>query len=175
MRKTGQHILSGLAVLLMALTAPQTGTGQTAEYDLLIKGGRVLDPRNSINAVRDVAVKDGRIAAVAENLPAARAVKTVDAAGLYVTPGLIDIHVHVYPGLIKNDYAAGDWSVYPDGYTLRNCVTTVADAGTSGWRTFDDFKSRIIDRSTSSARGWDRAQSSRTWPIWRWRRRPQWR
>ena len=144
-------------MLLMALTAPPTGTGQTvgpaapgtasAEYDLLIKGGRVVDPRSSINAVRDVAVKDGRIAAVAENIPAARAVKTVDAAGLYVTPGLVDIHVHMYPGLTKNDYAAGDWSVYPDGYTLRNCVTTVADAGTSGWRTFDDFKSRIIDRS----------------------------
>jgi dihydroorotase len=149
--------LAMLLLALLALPAPPTGAGQNvppatrgpagAEYDLLIKGGRVLDPRNSIDAVRDVAVKDGRIAAVAANIPAARAVKTVDASGLYVTPGLIDIHVHVYPGLTKNDYAAGDWSVYPDGYTLRNCVTTVADAGTSGWRTFDDFNSRIIERS----------------------------
>ena len=142
-------------MLLLALTAPSPGTGQTGpppagpagDYDLLIKGGHLLDPRNSIDAVRDVALKDGRVAAVAENIPRARALKTVDATGLYVTPGLVDIHVHVYPGLIKNDYAAGDWSVYPDGYTLRSCVTSVADAGTSGWRTFDDFKSRIIDRS----------------------------
>lgn len=116
-------------------------------YDLLIKGGRLVDPGNNIDAVRDVAVKDGRIALVSGNIPAARAVKTVDASGLYVTPGLIDMHVHVFPGLTPNSYAGGDWSVYPDGFTLRSCVTTVADAGTAGWRTFDDFKTRVVDRS----------------------------
>src|SRR5688500_18691412 len=123
--------------------APQ----QSFEYDFLIKGGHVIDGRNRISAVRDVAIKDGRVAAVAANIPAARALKTVDASGLYVTPGLIDIHVHMYPGEKKNDYAGGDWSVYPDGFTLRSCVTTVSDAGSSGWRNFEDFKTRVVDQS----------------------------
>ena len=146
----GWLVLMTLAIASSAdaQIAPQPGTVPADDrYDLLIKGGRLIDPRNAIDAVRDVAIKDGRIAAVAENIPAARAVKTVDASGLYVTPGLIDMHVHVFPGLTANSYASGDWSVYPDGFTLRSCVTTVADAGTAGWRTFDDFKTRVIDRS----------------------------
>jgi dihydroorotase len=139
-------------VLLLALTFAGKVSAQTPaqpgyDYDFLLKGGHVVDARNKISAVRDVAIKDGKIAAVASNLPVSRALKTVDASGLYITPGLIDIHVHVYPGEKKNDYAGGDWSVYPDGFTLRSCTTTVADAGTSGWRNFDDFKTRIIDRS----------------------------
>jgi dihydroorotase len=117
------------------------------DYDLVIKGGHVVDPRNDLSAVRDVAVKDGRVAAVAVDIPAAHAVKAIDASGLYVTPGLIDIHVHVFPGEKPGDYAGGDWSVFPDGFTLRSCVTTVTDVGSSGWRNFDDFKHRIIDRS----------------------------
>jgi dihydroorotase len=115
------------------------------DYDLLIKGGHVIDGKNRISAVRDVAIKDGKIAAVAPNIAASRALKTVDAAGLYVTPGLVDIHVHVYPGLTKNSYAAGSFGLQPDGFTLRVGVTTVADAGSAGWRTFEDFKTRIID------------------------------
>jgi dihydroorotase len=117
------------------------------EYDFLIKGGRVVDPRNALDAVRDVAIKDGKIAAVSAEIPASRAMKAVDARGLVVTPGLIDLHVHVFPGEKQKDYAGGDWSVFPDGFTLRSCVTTVNDAGTSGWRNFPDFKRRIIDES----------------------------
>ena len=133
---------------LLASTLASPVLGQTTyEYDLLIKGGHVIDARNKISAVRDVAVKDGKIAAVAENISPTRALKTVDASGLYVTPGLIDIHVHMYPGQKKNDYAGGDWSVYPDGFTLRSCVTTVTDAGSAGWRNYDDFKTRIIDQA----------------------------
>lgn len=124
---------------------------QIYEFDVLLKGGHVIDGRNKISTVRDVAVKDGKVAAVASNVAASRALKTVDASGLYVTPGLIDIHVHMYPGPKKNDYAGGDWSVYPDGFTLRSCVTTVADAGSSGWRNFDDFKSLLRDRFSSSS------------------------
>ena len=139
-------------VLLLSLTFAGQMTGhpnaQTApEYDLLLKNGHVIDARNNISAVRDVAIKDRKIAAVAANIPAARAFKTVDVSGLYVAPGLVDIHVHVFPGEKKDDYAGGDWSIYPDGFTLRSCVTTVADAGSSGWRNFPDFKSRIIDQS----------------------------
>ena len=62
-------------------------------------------------------------------------------------PGLIDIHVHVYTGTGERGSYAGDNSLYPDGYTFRVGVTTVADAGCSGWRNFEDFKDRIIDRS----------------------------
>jgi dihydroorotase len=117
------------------------------EYDLLLKGGHVIDGKNNLSAVRDVAIKDGKIAAVAQNIDPARALKSVNVAGLYVTPGLVDIHVHVYAGTGERGSYAGDNSVYPDGFTLRTGVTTVADAGSSGWRNFEDFKDRIIDRS----------------------------
>jgi dihydroorotase len=115
------------------------------EFDLILKGGHVIDGKNRINAVRDVAIKSGKIAAVESNIASSRAAKTVNAAGLYVTPGLVDIHVHVYPGLVRNSYAGGSFGLQPDGFTLRSGVTTVADAGSSGWRNFEDFKTRIID------------------------------
>ena len=117
------------------------------EFDLLIKGGHVIDGKNGVNSVRDVAVRDGKIAAVESEIPAARAHKTVDASGLYVTPGLIDIHVHVYTGTGARNSYAGDNSVYPDGFTFRSGVTTVVDAGGAGWRNFADFKDRVIGRS----------------------------
>jgi dihydroorotase len=116
-------------------------------YDLLLKGGHVVDPRNGTSAVRDVAIANGKIAAVAARIDPAEAFKTVDVDGLYVTPGLVDIHVHVYTGTGEKGSYAGDNSVYPDGFTLRVGVTTVADAGGAGWRNFDDFKQRVIDRS----------------------------
>lgn len=131
--------------LLLALTVAETAGAQTP-YDLLLKGGHVIDGRNNINAVRDVAIKDGRIAAVAPDIPASQATRTVDARGLYVTPGLVDIHVHVYTGE-GDSYSRGFRSVAPDGFTLESCTTTVADAGSSGWRNFEDFKRRIIDQS----------------------------
>ena len=123
------------------------GAAGAQDYDLLLKGGHVIDGKNNINAVRDVAIKDGKIASVAANIPASRALKMVEVSGLYVTPGLIDIHVHVYAGPVKGSYCNGDLSLQPDGFTLRNGVTTVADAGSSGWRNFEDFKDRIIDRA----------------------------
>ena len=64
----------------------------------------------------------------------------------YVTPGLVDIHVHVYAGTGMKAYT-GDLSVYPDGFSFRSCVTTMADAGSSGWHNFEDFKQRVIDRA----------------------------
>jgi dihydroorotase len=125
-------------------------TGHVAaqqRYDLLLKGGHVIDARNRISAVRDVAITNGRVAAVAANIDPAAAVKVVDVSGYYVTPGLVDIHGHVYAGTGERGSYAGDNSVYPDGFTFRAGVTTVADAGCSGWRNFEDFKQRIIDRS----------------------------
>jgi dihydroorotase len=118
-----------------------------SSYDLLLKGGHVIDGKSKTSAVLDVAIADGKIAAVAADIPAARAGKVVDVAGLYVTPGLIDMHVHVYAGTGQRGAYCGDSSVYPDGFTFRSGVTTVADAGSSGWRNFPDFKDRVIDRS----------------------------
>src|SRR5689334_23734237 len=112
----GCLILSGLAL------------AQT-KYDLLLQGGHVVDAKNGISAVRDVAIKDGKIAAVAARLDPKDALKTVAVKGLYVTPGLIDIHVHVYTNTGERNSYAGDNSLPPDGFTFRVGVTTVADAG----------------------------------------------
>ncbi len=132
--------------ILLILFASITAAAQP-EYDLLLKGGHVIDGKNKINGIQDVAIKDGKIAVVAPKIDAARALKTVNVRGLYVTPGLVDIHVHVYAGTGEKASYAGDNSVYPDGFTFRTGVTTVADAGGSGWRNFEDFKDRVIDRS----------------------------
>src|SRR6267154_2160829 len=117
------------------------------DYDLLLKGGHVVDGKNKINAVRDVAIKDGKIAEVAAAIDPAKAHKVVNVVGLYVSPGLVDIHVHVYAGTGQRRAYSGDSSIYPDGFTFRSGVTTVVDAGSSGWRNFPDFKDRVIDRS----------------------------
>jgi len=143
-------IRSAFAAPLLALVGfvPSTA-GQPAppKYELLLRGGHVIDPRNAINAPRDVAIVKGKVAAVAPGIRPADASKTIDVAGLYVVPGLVDIHTHVYAGTGEKDSYAGDNSVYPDGFTLRAGVTTIADAGSSGWRNFEDFKQRIVDRS----------------------------
>src|SRR6185295_15751760 len=83
------------------------------DYDLIVKGGHVIDPKNNIDAVRDVAIRAGKIAAVSANLPAGGARKVIDASGLYVTPGLIDIHAHVFWGPKHGISADGDHSVQP--------------------------------------------------------------
>jgi len=134
------------ALLLLAFCSLLRGQ---APYDLLLKGGHVIDAKNNIDGIRDVAVKDHKIAAVSPSIPVTEAAKIVDAKGLYVTPGLVDIHVHVYAGTGAKGSYAGDLSLYPDGFTLRGGVTTVADAGSSGWRNFPDFKDRVINRSTT--------------------------
>ncbi|MGE0127924.1 MAG: amidohydrolase/deacetylase family metallohydrolase [Blastocatellales bacterium] len=133
-------------VMLIALCWTSNVFAQQ-KYDLLLKGGHVIDPKNKISAIRDVAIKDGKVAAVAAQINPADALKVVDVAGYHVTPGLIDIHVHVYTGTGERGSYAGDNSVYPDGFTFRVGVTTVADAGGAGWRNFEDFKQRVIDRS----------------------------
>jgi dihydroorotase len=124
-----------------------TANAQSPAYDLLLRGGHVIDPKNHIDGTMDVAIKDGHIAKVAPNLKPADAIKTIEVRGLVVTPGLIDLHTHNYTGTGERDSYAGDLSVRPDGFTFRTGVTTVIDAGCSGWRNFEDFKDRIIDRS----------------------------
>jgi dihydroorotase len=115
-------------------------------YDLLLKGGHVIDPKNKTNRVMDVAIASGKIARVAENIPAAEAKRVANVADLYVTPGLIDIHVHVYTGTGRRGLS-GDSSVQPDAFAFRSGVTTMVDAGTSGWKTFPDFRAGVIERA----------------------------
>jgi len=121
---------------------------QAQEIDLLLKGGHVIDPKNQINGKMDVAITNGKIYQVAANISPQKAKQTVDVTGLYVTPGLIDMHVHAYQGNEPDAYIAdGFTSLPPDGFTFRAGVTTVVDAGSSGWRNFRDFKKQTIDRS----------------------------
>jgi dihydroorotase len=131
-----------MRIILLLLGA---GLVYGQKYDLLLEGGHVIDPKNKISGRRDVAIRDGRIAAVAAEIPAARAAKTVNVAGLYVTPGLLDLHVHVYAG--TGTAYTGPSSVRPDDHSFRSGVTTMVDAGSSGWRNFEDFKKIIIDRA----------------------------
>ena len=138
---------TALALAVALISASRVSAQQELRYDLLLRGGHVIDPANGLGAVADVAIKRGKVAAVAPNLDPKSAVKSIDVSGLYVTPGLIDIHVHVYAGTGERRSYAGDNSVYPDGFTFRSGVTTVVDAGCSGWRNFDDFKAKVIDRS----------------------------
>ena len=129
-------------IALVGLTLISRGPRAEAQtYDLLLKGGRVIDPANQLNAVRDVAVTGDRIARVAENIPAADAKKVVDVSGFYVTPGLVDIHTHVF---VEDP---GGWGIYPDLSAFPSGVTTIVDAGSSGWKNFELFKTRVIDKS----------------------------
>ncbi|WP_209332693.1 amidohydrolase/deacetylase family metallohydrolase [Lunatimonas salinarum] len=137
-----QYVGTCAILLLLELTA------YAQDIDLLLKGGHVIDPKNNIDAVMDVAISNRKIHRVAPNIPAAEAKKVIDVSGLYVTPGLVDMHVHVFHGTEPLSYIAdGHTSLPPDGFTFRSGVTTVVDAGSSGWRNFRQFKQQTIDRS----------------------------
>ncbi|MBC7924791.1 MAG: amidohydrolase/deacetylase family metallohydrolase [Bryobacteraceae bacterium] len=115
-------------------------------YDLILKGGHVIDAKNGIDAVRDVAISGGKIAAVQPAIDPALATKSIDVTGLYVTPGLIDIHVHVFHTSLIPGVWAGDNSVQPDLISFRTGVTTMVDAGSAGYRNFAQFRATVIDR-----------------------------
>lgn len=118
------------------------------EYNIVIKGGHVIDPKNNINEVMDVAINNGKIAQVAKNIDPKKATQVVDAKGFYVTPGLIDIHSHNFYGTEDDHaYSNGTSALPPDGFTFRTGVTTVVDAGGAGWKNFATFKQNVIDRS----------------------------
>jgi dihydroorotase len=133
----------------LATSAP----AQTSHYDLLLKGGHVVDPANHVDAVMDVAVSSGKIAAVTKDIPASSAAKVVDVSGLYVTPGLIDIHFHVGHGgapLNWFDAEAREHELplgIPADLAIESGVTTIVDAGTSGAETFLQTKEEVMDRS----------------------------
>ena len=117
-------------------------------YSIVIKGGLVIDPKNGINEVMDIAIQDGKIASVAKNINAIGAAQVVNAKGLIVAPGLIDIHGHVFAGTQPDRYLSdGNGALMPDGYTFRVGVTTIVDCGGAGWKNFPLFKKNVIDVS----------------------------
>jgi dihydroorotase len=108
-------------------------------FDLLLKGGSVLDPAQDLRGVLDVAVQDGKIASVAANIPASEAKRVIHVPGKTVTPGLIDLHTHVFDGVAAN-------GVHPDIAGVHAGVTTVVDAGSSGCATFSAFPRHILPK-----------------------------
>jgi dihydroorotase len=119
--------------------------GEQKPYDLLIKGGKVIDPSQGLEGEYDVAVRAGKIASVAPGMPEAQAGHVIRAQGKIVTPGLIDLHVHVFPYV-------GPYGIEPDPYCVRRGVTSVIDAGTSGAFTFPAFRRFIIERAATRIR-----------------------
>jgi dihydroorotase len=125
-------------------------TGQTLPYSIIIKGGRVIDPKNGTDRKLDVAIGNGKVMLVQKNIDPSLAKQVVNARGLLVVPGLIDMHSHHFFGVehdmyLRNSYYANP----PDGFTFRNGITTVVDAGSSGWKSFDRFKQQTIDHSNT--------------------------
>ncbi|HCV24839.1 MAG TPA: amidohydrolase/deacetylase family metallohydrolase [Candidatus Latescibacteria bacterium] len=123
------------------------------KYELLLKGGHVIDPANGVDTIADVAIRGGRIEAVKPDIPAETALSCLDMTGLYVTPGLVDIHVHLYATAGNPGAWAGDNSVLPDGFSFRTGTTTMVDTGSAGWRNFGDFRHRVLDRFTTRTYG----------------------
>jgi len=134
--------------LLPLLVMLISGSILAQSYDILIKGGHIIDPANNIDQVMDLAIMGDKIAAVEKKTSPKQAKIVVDASGMIVSPGLIDMHTHNFFGTVPNRYLANSFSaVPPDGFTFRSGVTTVVDAGSPGWRNFELYKSQVIDAS----------------------------
>lgn len=125
-----------LIILLLSYEVPVFAQTASKIYGIVIKGGHVIDPKNQTDAIMDVAINDGKIALIAKSIDPEQATQVVEAKGMYVAPGLIDIHSRLGMNL-------------PDGYTLRVGVTTIVDAGDADLNSFQDFKKNIIDRSVT--------------------------
>ena len=136
MRVTSAVLVSCLISLPLSAEQP---------YDLLLKRGHLIDPKNEIDQPMDVAITGGKVARVADDIPSGEAKKVIDVSGLYVTPGFVDLHTHIVIGSGLKGSLPVEQNVYVDSHTLRSGVTTAVDAGTTGWRNFPDFKKKIID------------------------------
>lgn len=175
--------LTALLGIGLGSWAQQPGARSGKPYSYIIKGGHVIDPKNNINEIMDVAVTsgtraqparaemparaaegnrparpaiparaavaavEGKVALVAKNIPADQADRIIDAKGLYVTPGLIDLHVHFFWGHEGSYLKNAPTALPADGFTFRTGVTTVVDAGCTGWRDFELYKKQTIDAS----------------------------
>ena len=140
--------MQNLRIVLKFLIVFIINPAHAQSYTTLIKNGHLIDPKNNINAIMDIAIQDGKIAAVSKNIDAKLAKQVIDATGKYVTPGLIDIHGHVFAGTNPGGDLSNGFSALPaDGFTFRVGVTTIVDAGDPGAKSFATFKANVIDRS----------------------------
>ncbi|MCK4751129.1 MAG: amidohydrolase/deacetylase family metallohydrolase, partial [Bacteroidales bacterium] len=134
--------------VLVILLAGKPSPAQ--EYDLLIKNGHLIDPKNHIDQLMDIAISEGKVAEVSVQIASEKAESIIDATGLYVVPGLIDMHAHVFWGTLHDEYISNSYtSLPPDGFTFRSGVTTVVDAGSAGWKNFKTFREQTIDHSAT--------------------------
>jgi dihydroorotase len=134
--------LAAIVFLLLAAFA------NAQNYSIVIKDGHVIDPKNNINGVMDVAIKDGKVVMTGKNIDTRGAKQVINAKGMYVSPGFIDIHSHNFFGTEPDHYLSNGFTALPpDGFTFRVGVTTVVDAGGAGWKSFPTFKKNIIEQS----------------------------
>lgn len=142
--KLSDHLATAITLIFllnMSVTSAQ-------RFDLLIKRGHVIDVKNNINGPMDVAIKAGKIAELAPGIPADQAGTVIDASGLYVCPGLLDIHSHNFHGTEPDAYLSNSYEALPpDAFSFRSGITTIVDVGGAGWRNFRTFKEQTIDRS----------------------------
>lgn len=117
------------------------------QYDYILKNGHVIDPENGIDGQMDVAILGNQIAKVAPNIPADEGKTVVDATDLYVTPGLIDAHVHCYYSTAMPGAWAGELSLQPDHFNFPSGVTTMVDVGTAGSANFEHFRATVIEQA----------------------------
>src|SRR5580692_8228647 len=134
-----RRVLTGAASLALAAAGGPAlaAMGPNDKFDLLIKGGDVLDPSQAPRGRRDIGIRYGLIEAVEPDIPAARAVRVIDAGGKLVTPGLVDLHCHVFP------YGTGI-GIPADELTPYQCTTTCVSAGDAGANNFAAFRRHIV-------------------------------
>ena len=133
-------------IVLSALPlGAESTTPSSAEYDLLIKGGKVVDPSQNIEEELDVAIRGGKIVLLQRNIPASQAQQVLDANGKIVTPGLIDLHVHVLPYV-------GETGTEADPCCVSRGVTTVVDAGSAGAFTLPALRKFVVEKSETRVR-----------------------
>jgi dihydroorotase len=161
-------MLRGARILLFLFFLAAAAAAAAQPCDLLIRNGFVVDPQTGRQDTLDLAIRDNRIVKIAKHIDPRKAKESLDARGMIVCPGLIDIHTHVFfgpgqggetatgetahgpdsaAGAEDNEYAGGSEALHPDSFSFRTGVTTVVDAGSSGWRNFETFKTRVIDHS----------------------------
>ncbi len=116
------------------------------DSDILLKDGRVIDPSQNLDAVRDVLIQDGCVTRVGPSITHSGDCCVVDVSDCIVTPGLVDLHAHLFHTAGNPDAWAGDFSIDPDAFSFRSGVTTMVDTGSAGWRNFDLFRTTVIDR-----------------------------
>lgn len=133
-------------ILMLVLFTFQWTCSRAQPYEILIQHGHVFDPANNIDTIMDIAISGGRIVELGFNISAEKAQKRIDATGFWVCPGFIDIHTHVFVGSNKG-FANGINSLSPDDFSFKSGVTTMVDAGTSGFHNFEKFLHQVIETS----------------------------